>query len=368
MKMPQITLTKTHYIILGILLLAFFAWRLYGALAPAALPERTAPVVRTVTVAASGSAGSASYAGEVRGQYETNLAFQVAGKIATRNVKLGDQVRAGQVLMTLDPQDITQQLTAAQAQHASAQANFKLAADNLRRFEALLQQGAVSQLTYDQYKTQYDAAAATLEQAQAQLTVAQNQLGYTQLVSDHDGSISALMGEVGTVVAAGTPVASLVQDAGREVQIYIPENRLGEVHVGQAATVTFWALQETQSQGTVTEIASVADSTTRTYRVRVGVEHFPEAARLGMTARVTLQHASQGEIVIPTSAIYQTGDQQHVWVVQDGKVRLTSVQTGAYAGSDVVVLRGISAGDVIVTGGVNKLSDGETVQLEGDAK
>lgn len=365
MKLPSVKLTRTHYTILGALIVLFVLWRVYAALFPDVRNERMVPVVRTITVGETSTDNKAVYPGTVRGKYESSLAFQVSGKIIRRNVNVGDTVRAGQVLLEIDPKDVRQSLNAAQAACNAARSDYKLARDNYARYASLFEKGAVSTMTRDQYKTQYEAAEASLRSAEANLTQAQNQMGYTQLVSDHDGSVSSLSGEVGQVVSAGTPVATVVQSGNREIQFYVPENRLGEVHPGMDATVTFWALHNVTARGTVTGIASMADSVTRTYRVRVAVDNWPDAAQLGMTAKVTLDTGVESAIVIPSSAIYQTGSQPQVWVVRNRKAVKTDVTVAGYEGSNVKISSGLVKGDIVVTGGANKISEGEEVQLEG---
>ena len=93
---------------------------------------------------------------------------------------MGDTVRAGQVLLEIDPKDVRQSLNAAQAACNAARSDYKLARDNYARYASLFEKGAVSTMTRDQYKTQYEAAEASLRSAEANLTQAQNQMGYTR--------------------------------------------------------------------------------------------------------------------------------------------------------------------------------------------
>ena len=103
--LKEIKLTKTHVALFIAAVVAFAGWRVVSVLKPPATEERTVPVVRTVTVGETAADGTATYPGEVRGKYESNLAFQAGGKIVSRSVNLGDTVHAGQVLMELDPND-----------------------------------------------------------------------------------------------------------------------------------------------------------------------------------------------------------------------------------------------------------------------
>ncbi|MBO6038382.1 MAG: efflux RND transporter periplasmic adaptor subunit [Acidaminococcaceae bacterium] len=366
--LSEIRFTKTHYIIAGLALAAFLGWRTYTVLHPVKSEGRVVPVVRTITVGETVAGESAVYPGEVRGKYESNLAFQAAGKIIARHVNLGDKVGAGQVLMELDPKDIAQSYSAAQAAYQSALSNYQLAKDNYDRYSALYEKNAVSAMARDQYRTQFEAAEATLKSAQAQLNASRNQMDYTQLKADHDGIVASVSGEIGQVVGAGTPVVTVVQDGSREIQIYIPENRLGQIRPNQPAEITFWALNDITASGHISEIAPMADSVTRTYKVKVAVDTMPEQAKLGMTAKVTLQTGSENTITVPSGAIYQTGEQAQVWVIRDKKATLVNVKTAGYEGNNVRIAGGLRNGDIVVTGGVTKLAEGQEVRLEGSER
>ena len=355
MNLPEIKMTKTHYMILGAAAVLFVGWRIFSALQPPAAEAPVVPVVRTVTIGDTASKETAVYPGEVRGKFESNLAFQVLGKIRARHINLGDKV----------PKDVQQSYNAAQATYQAALSNYEVVKENYKRYTALYEKGAVSTMIRDEHKTRYDAAASQLESARAQLTASGNQMDYTRLVSDHDGVVASISGEVGQVVGAGTPVATVVQDGSREIQIFVPENRLGQIRLNQPATITFWALNNLTATGHIAEIAPMADSVTRTYKVKVAVDSMPEAANLGMTAKVTLNAGTVKSTLVPTGAIYQTGDQAQVWVVRDKKVSLVPVKTAGFEGSDVKITEGLSKGDVVVTGGINKLAEGQEVRLEG---
>ena len=168
----------------AVVVLAAAGWQLYSSITHKPQEANYIPIVQTLTIGESIVDSSAVYPGEVRGRYESQLAFQTAGRIASRLVNVGDRVHAGQILMTIDPKDVNQSVEAANAQLASAVANQKLAADNAARFNKLYAGGAVSEATRDQYNTQLEAANATLRQAQANANASGNQLSYTQLTSD----------------------------------------------------------------------------------------------------------------------------------------------------------------------------------------
>lgn len=326
--------------------------------------EPPAPLVKYETVRLGGAEAASTYGAAVRGRYETALAFQVGGRIASRAAAIGDRVQAGEVLMTIDPKDVMQTARQSAAQVEAARAQLALAQSNLARYTALYQADAVSAMALEQQQTACDAAAASYESALAQEEQAQNALSYTQLTANADGVIASISAEAGQVVGAGMPVMTLVEMDELEVEISVPENRRQAVAVGQRAEVSFWALEGSRTVGVVREIASVADSASRTYAVRIALPNPPVGILPGMTARAALREESAADTAtLPLSALYQTGDTPCVWVIDENhRLRLQQVAVEAASGNRVV-LRGLTAGDRVVTAGVHKLSEGEIVRL-----
>ena len=321
------------------------------------------PLVKVQQVTLSESAQEENYSGVVKGRYETNLSFQVSGKIISREVQTGSFVRAGEVLMTLDPKDFVEQSRNFDAQVASARAQLELAKANLDRYTELFKSEAVAAVVLDQYKTQFDAAQATYDAAVAQAKQSQNALDYTTLTANADGVISAVNAEVGQVVAEGQTVLTLVQTGELEAVINVPENKISAVQIGQRVSVDFWANNELVS-GVVREISPMADSGSRTFTVKISL---PDAQniQLGMTANVAMRKVSSNAIVLPLSAIYQTGDVAQVWLVDGDKVSLRKVEVTAFDNNSVQV-RGLNAGDTVVVAGVHKLREGQEVRLLGN--
>ena len=317
------------------------------------------PLVKVQRVKLSDSAQADNYSGVVCGRYETNLSFQVDGKIISRAVQVGSYVRAGEILMTLDPKDIVEQSHSADAQVASARAQLQLAKANLDRYAELFKSEAIAAAVLDQYQTEFDAAQAAYDAAVAQARQSQNSLEYTNLTANADGVISEVSAEVGQVVSAGQTVLTLVQTGELEVAVDIPENKISAVQIGERVSINFWALSDNVS-GTVREISPMADSASRTFTVKISLPEMRNV-QLGMTANVSIAPKTAPAIILPLSAIYQTGDSAQVWLVDGDKVTLKKIEVTAFDDNNVRV-RGLSAGDKIVVAGVHKLRDGQSVR------
>jgi multidrug efflux system membrane fusion protein len=309
------------------------------------------------------------YSGDVHARYESQLGFRVAGKIRARLVDVGAHVQAGQALAELDPLDLNLQVASAQATLSSAQANRDLAQAERNRYHALLDKHFISQTQFDTQENtlkaaQAQVAQAQVAQAQAALAVARNQSEYTTLRADHAGIITAINAETGQVVASGQSVAALARDGAIEVEIAVPENRVADYRVDTPAVLESWADAGTRLSGHVREIAPEADRVTRTYRVRVSLDDAAPALKFGQTARVYFASSEQAQQqMIPLSALYEHTGQAAVWIVdpQTHQVRLAPVEVASYREQGVVVSSGVDSRQWIVTAGVHKLRDGQTI-------
>jgi multidrug efflux system membrane fusion protein len=333
--------------------------------------QESAPLPRLVNVVRVSmdiSDGDVAYSGEVRARYETNLSFRVAGKIVARNVEVGSSARAGGVLARLDPEDQQLNTRSAQSQLEAAKSEFEQTKAELERYTDLLKKNFISQAEYDRRLNAFNVAKARLEQAQAQLSVTKNQAGYTALIADHAGVVTAILAEVGQVVTAGQTVMKLARTDEKEVVISIPENRLAGLTAVREITITLWADPSRIYRGKVREVSPSADPVTRTYAARISVLDADTSVSLGMTANVYLKELQGGQtMLLPATALFQDDNEAAVWVVDPAtsQVKLVPVQVGEYMEDKVTILSGLNPGDIVVRAGVHKLFAGEKVRITG---
>lgn len=334
-----------------------------GCSKPVEKSEDVRPV-RVVKIQASGVETAFEFAGDVRPRIESRLGFRVGGKIASRKVDVGMQVKRGDLLMQLDPQDL--QLAQAQAQAAvrAAQSNRDLALAERKRYEELRAKNFVSQAVLDAKETAYRAAQSSFEQAQAGLQAQSNQASYAALVADADGVVTAIDAEVGQVVAAGTPVVRLAQMAEKEVVIGLPENKLELMAASKDVQIRLWANQDLVLAGKIREIAPVADPATRTYLAKVSLLNPPPQVKLGMTAYVSFSNKVGNAVIkVPLSALYQEKGLTSVWVVESGAVKLVPVNVAGPSGNEMLLSKGVVPGQMVVTAGVHLLKPGQKVKV-----
>ncbi|WP_027407055.1 efflux RND transporter periplasmic adaptor subunit [Anaerovibrio sp. RM50] len=356
--------------IIAILLAIMTAVSLFSGCGKDGEEEQKPQLVKTKQVGNGDINVEGTYTGTVRGRYETNMSFQVGGKILSRNVQLGDRVNSGDVLMSIDPRDVVQQSNQGDAQVAAAKTQLDLAQSNLSRYQQLYEKEAIPAMVLDQYQTAYNSALAQYNQAVAAAETGHNALGYTALVAPAAGVISSVTAEAGQVVGAGQTVLTLVQSNELEIEINVPENRLEDVQLGKTAQISFWALKGVTAEGSVREISPIADPVSRTYKVRISIPNPPKGMQLGMTASVKCQESfgnSEGGLVLPLSSIYQVNDTSQVWVVDKSTdtVSLKDIKFEEIGDNSVRVM-GLNVGDIVVTAGVHKLRQGQKVRLMED--
>jgi multidrug efflux system membrane fusion protein len=357
-------LMSTKILVAATPLIAFTL--LLGGCSRPAPTEEPIRAVKVLTVGVEGMRAGGEFAGEVRARVESRLGFRVGGKIVRRQVELGQRVKAGDILAQLDPQDYQLAAQAAKAQVTAALTNRDLAAADFKRYKELREQNFISGAELERRDAALKAAQAQLDQASAQGSVQGNQAGYTTLVADVSGVVTAVEAEVGQVVAAGTPVVRIAQDGPRDVVFAVPEDKVSQVKMGSGVEIRTWGAQ-TALRGVVREVAASADPVTRTFGVKVSIPTM-DALPLGATVTVVpqaLDRSGVQVIKLPTSALRQDGQSSAVWVLDTASmtVKLQPIQIATADGNDVVVSGGLQPGMQVVSAGVHVLSPGQKVTI-----
>ncbi len=330
-------------------------------------PDKTEDIrpVRVLQLAPASHSVGFELAGEVVPRYESRIGFRVGGKIVERKVEVGSPVRRGQALMQLDPTDLQLSQAQAKAAVAAAESSLTLAKADLDRFRELRQKNFVSQAVLDAKQAAYQSALSGHEQAVAGLKVQSNQRSYATLTADADGVVTALDAEVGQVVAAGTPVVRIARSGGTEVRVSIPEDRVEALRRAASVTVRTWANPGAALEGTVREVAPVADPATRTFTAKIALPKAGPEVRLGMTATVSFAVPAPDGLRLPLSALFEEQGRTAVWVVDKGAVRRVPVQLAGANGNEILVAAGLEPGQTVVTAGVNLLREGQKVAILG---
>ncbi len=232
---------------------------------------------------------------------EAQLGFQAAGRIELIKPREGDAVKQGEILARLDTRETAARLAQARAQVQASGARLAEVMRDLERNRTLLAGNAIGQETYDKSVLARELAESDLAQARAQVQALEAVLANMTVKASVDGVITVRHREPGETVAAGVPVLTLMNPDDRWVRIYIPEQRIGAVHLGQKAAIVSDTWPDKRYGGTVVFIASQAEFTPKNvqtseervklvYAVKVRVADDPRfELKPGMPADVRLE-------------------------------------------------------------------------------
>ncbi len=284
------------------------------------------------------------YTANVEAYNVNNISPSAPNRIKTIAAEVGDQVRRGQVLVTLDGASLDQ-----------LKINLDQLERDYNRAVTLLEIGAGTQQSVDQLKAQLDAARSQYNNAREN----------TVLVSPVSGVVTARNYDPGDMT--GTQPVLTVGQLSPVVKIIInaSESDLTKISRGKQVSIAFDALPDEQFEGTVARVYPSVDPTTRTFEAEIQIKNPGERLRPGMFARVTLDHGSQQRVVVPDRAVVkQTGSgNRYVYVYSNGRVSYNRVELGRRLGDAYELLSGVADGDTVVVGGQSRLADGVEVEI-----
>ncbi|WP_278407112.1 efflux RND transporter periplasmic adaptor subunit [Pseudomonas rhodesiae] len=316
------------------------------------------------TVEPADFAAAVTLTGDIQARVQTDLSFRVGGKIIQRMVDVGDRVSAKQVLARLDPKDLQTNVDSAQAQVVAEQARVKQTAAAFVRQEKLLPKGYTSRSEYDSAQAALRSSQSALAAAQAQLANAREQLGYTALVADAPGVITARQAEVGQVVQATMPIFSLARDGERDAVFNVYESLLVEPSTDTPITVSLLDNPSIQVQGKVREVTPAVAANTGTVQVKIALQSLPEGMHLGSVVSATANGPAKASVELPWSALTKDLNEPAVWLVDgDGKVQLHKVTVARYLTGKVILSEGLKGGDKVVVAGGQLLHPGMQVEI-----
>ncbi len=339
--------------------------------------------VRAMTIEKRDSSGIVALTGTVQAQTEINQSFRIDGRLVERTVDIGDNVKAGQLIARLDPQNEESALLSARAQLAAANAQMVEARSNFARMSELVVEDAVSRAQFEQAKALAQSAEAQVQAVQGQLNLAQNRLSYTRLVSDVAGVVTARGPQPGEVVSAGRMIIQVAREGARDAVFDVPAQIKDTAPLDPEVTVALGKESKAPptrqpdiaislainpavtAKGRVREVSPRADPVTGTFAVRVRLIDPPPAMRLGSTVTGRIKLDAVNGITIPAAALVRTEGKTAVWLfdAKTGTVALRNVAVGNSDAAMVQVASGLNNGDMVVTAGVQALRPGQKVRL-----
>ncbi len=342
-------------------------------------PPPTEPQVRPVRytrVIAAGEVETRTFSGAARAELESDLSFKVGGTLIELPIDVGDRVEASTLIGRLQPIDYQVAVEQAEAGLAQARAQERNAAAVYERTRGLYENRNASRSDLDAARAAYESAQASVSAATQQLEAVQLQLSYTRLYAPDDCVVAERLAEVNQNVAAGQTVARVNCGDCAEVVVNVPEVYIDRIEDGMPAAVNFSGIGLSGVRGTVSEVGIATGRRGATYPVTIELEEACDEIRSGMAAEAVITLPAIGEtdgLLVPLVSVGEDRDGTFVFVLQPvgaGAERWTAerraVDLGQPLSAGIVVTRGLSPGELIVTAGVRRLADGQVVRLLSD--
>jgi membrane fusion protein, multidrug efflux system len=365
--MPMLSVSRQSNLLCALALTQALASLLAGCQPAADAETPPARPVRTVTAEKGYTGEQVVLTGQINAEKESSLAFRIGGRIIQRLANVGDRVEPDQVLAKLDPQDELNALRSAQAALAAAQGQFVEVSNNFDRQKTLLERGFTTKVLFDQAQQAYRTAQSRVDDAQAQLQIAEDRVSFTQLKANVTGSITARGAEAGEVVQPGQMIFQVARQDGRDAVFDVPAAVIRSAPPDPKIVVTLTDDPSVTATGRVRQVDPQADPITRTFRVRISLIDPPAAMMLGATVTGRMQLEATPAISIPASALTSYNNHPAVWIVDPSTmtVSMRNVEVQRFDPATVVISQGLEGGEIVVTAGIQALYPGRKVRLLG---
>ena len=300
--------------------------------------------------------------GMIAAEESSDVAASVPGRVVAVLVERGATVKFGDPLVRLDASSAALSAQSVRAQLGAAQAQERLAAEECKRAQALLDKGAITRSQYDREITSCTAAAQTVAATKAQLGLVSKSIADGVVRAPFAGRVDGRWVSPGEYVGPGMRLVTLVDDDPLKVELSVPEAYVPRIALDQAVEVTAVAFPGKTFPAKVTRIGAEIGRMTRALTVEA--ELAPGSSlRPGMFAEAQLTLGQKQMAVVPKGALVQRGQTWRLFVVVKGHLEERVVQLGPeLPGGKVALLRGAVAGDKVAAKIGEQVTDGVRVQ------
>lgn len=314
----------------------------------------------TVVRAEEPETGSIYLTTELTGTVEPDDVVHVyakaSGDITAVNVKVGDTVTKGQVLFTIDTEQVANEKNSVD----SAQVNLQEAQSDLARMQILYDGGDLSEQEYEQYtnavktaQLQYNSAKTSYDQ----------QVSYSSVTAPISGKVESCSAEVYDRASTNGELCVISGEGEKKVTFYVTQRMLENLAVGDSLTVE---KSGNAYNAVIDEVNTMVDDSTGMFKVEAQLADTDNNAATGSTVKLTVTTGkAENVMTIPVDAVYYSGGNAYVYLYEDGKAKKASIEVGINDDDYVEVTGGLSADDLVVSTWSNNLYEGADIQLSG---
>jgi RND family efflux transporter MFP subunit len=330
-------------------------------LAAAKAPER----VSVVSGAPATWLPSVTLDGTLAAEQSASVGFKVSGKIGSLKVKVGDQVRAGQLLATLDATEAGAQAAASAAQVRAAEAQLALAQDTARRTQAMVQSGSFAEASGVQSTQQHALAQAQLDAAKAQSALARVTLGNHTLVAPFGGTVTKVPDGIGEVVGPGAPLFEVVNTKVLKLSTTVSEHDANLLTLGAPVQLE---VESGKATGRLSAVLGTVDPKTRRVPVEAAFDN-PGFLRSGAFVRARVDAKNEIQVLRLPHEVLRPGSQDELVIVgEGGRLDVRHVVLAVDKDGSLLVRRGLAATDKVVAKPKPEAKAGDVVTVEPGGK
>ncbi|NPV89280.1 MAG: efflux RND transporter periplasmic adaptor subunit [Firmicutes bacterium] len=337
--------------------------------------------VTTVKAAMVSRDGGASYNGKLEAQASANVVSKVAGKVGSVSVDVGSQVREGDVMVTLEANELAASVAQAQATLAvarssreSALIDYEIQKSSYARGKELFEQKIISPADFDsRYDQPFKKAEenalnlteAQVRQAGAALQLAQANYANSIITSPIDGVVTARSINPGELASTSAVIVSVANLDKVYAVVTVGEEVINKLQEGSQVPVMVAAVADQPIAGTITNIAQAISSTTKGYQVKILLENPDHHLKPGMFCEVKLGvGVNQMEMTVPKTAVFSEDGKDFVWVVNGATAHKQEVVLGLVDPVKAVIRNGLTEGQEVVATGADTLKEGSSVSQQ----
>lgn len=328
--------------------------------------------VKYTEVAYLGGEKIRDFSGTAQTEKTITLSFRNTGIITELNMKVGQEVKKGELLSRLDNVQARLNYESAIETKNSAESQMNTAKLNLNRVRTLYEKGSASLSDYEAAKNSHRTSIASFESAKRSIQIQQDQIQFGYLYAPEDGVIASVLAEVDENVSPGQEVGVLNAGTAIEISLGLPESVINNVKKDMLVNVAFTAIPGESFKAVVNEVAPALDRSTSTYPVTVTIIDKDERIKSGMAANVTFEFkdedVSAKKLIVPANAVGEDSNGRFVFIINENgeksTVKKQTIDIGELTLEGFEVTSGLVLGQKIATAGLQTLLDGQEVKLK----
>tara|TARA_R100001369_G_scaffold4044_8_gene12148 strand:- start:50252 stop:51340 length:1089 start_codon:yes stop_codon:yes gene_type:complete len=318
-----------------------------------------------------GGEKSRQFSGTAQTEKIINLSFRSSGIVTKLDMKLGQNVKKGQLLGTLDNVSARLSYESSISSKNSAESQMNTTKLSLNRMRTLYEKGSSSLSDYEAAKNSYRTAVASFESSKRSVAIQQDQIQFGYLYAPEDGIIASVTAEVDENVSPGQAIGILNAGTAIEISLGLPESVINAVKKDMNVKVSFTAIEGETFKAVITEVAPALDANTSTYPITIMVIDTDERIKSGMAANVLFEFVNEDLakdiIVVPASAVGEDGKSRFVFLIEGDSNKATvkkhPITIGSLTPEGFEVESGLKIGQKIAIAGLQTLLDGQDVKL-----